>query len=296
MTRYERVCRVLARQALDKVPKGEWQLSPGLVAEILGYKGAIGWEQQAEVREFLGMDLVVVSADDQVAVETIHRWRQETDFFIFALVDGPFQALAKQQDFVDYLLRIGQRDQWIKQLAQQQMVKSIATARQCLQYGAHGVLVADDVAYADGLFVPYPLMQEFFIPLWRQLVQAFSQDKVPVFFHSDGNINSLLPALMAVGCSGIHAIDPLAGMDIRQVKRVYGDRLCLMGNIDCGFLSTASTEAITTTVKDLLTMATRGGGFILSTSSGYLGDDVPAANVIAMYHSAEEFKLKKRGT
>ncbi|MCL5290874.1 MAG: hypothetical protein M1489_07655, partial [Firmicutes bacterium] len=36
------------------------------------------------------------------------------------------------------------------------------------------------------------LMREIFVPLWRYQVQALKNEKVPVFFHSDGNIISLL--------------------------------------------------------------------------------------------------------
>ncbi|MCL5290873.1 MAG: uroporphyrinogen decarboxylase family protein [Bacillota bacterium] len=294
MTKTERVYAAIARRRADRVPKGEWHLSPGLIAGILGSQGSIGWEEEAAVREFLGMDLVVLGTSavhhgPEPNYDSIRRWRAETDFFVFALIDGPFQGTVQQMDFVDFLLRLGRGDERIRKLAAEQAERGLAMARQCLRNGAHGVLLADDVAYTRGLFVQPLLMREIFVPLWRYQVQALKNEKVPVFFHSDGNINSLLPDLVAAGFNGLHSLEPTANMDIARIKKEYGHSLCLMGNIDLGFLIQAGQKEIEAEVKQLMTTAALGGGFIFSTSCGCLGDDVPPDKVIALYRSAEKY-------
>lgn len=302
MKRAERVYKAMARQGVDRVPKGEWHLSPGLIAAILGSQGSIDWEGEAAVREFLGMDLVVLGTSAahhglEPNYDSIRRWRGETDFFIFALIDGPFQGTAQQMDFVDFLLRLGRGDERIKELAAKQAEKGLAMARQCLRSGAHGILLADDVAYTKSLFVQPLLMREFFVPLWRYQVQALKNERVPVFFHSDGNINSLLPDLVAAGFKGLHSLEPTANMDIARIKKEYGHSLCLMGNFDLGFLIKAGEGEIEAAVKQLMTVAAPGGGFIFSTSCGCLGEDVPPDKVIALYRSAEKYGAyeKSRG-
>ena len=40
----------------------------------------------------------------------------------------------------------------------------------------------------------------------------------------------------------LQAIDPVAGMDMLQVKAQVGDRLCLCGNVDCGLLVMGAPE------------------------------------------------------
>ena len=223
MTKAERVYHAIGRRGVDKVPKGEWHLSKGLIAGILGKKGALGWEEEAAVREFLGMDLVALGTDADVngSGPDDHRfrcWRTETDFFIFAVIDGPFQGAARQVGIVDFLLRLDRRDGRMKELAAKQAERNLETARRCLRSGAHGILLADDVAYTDGLFVQYPLLRDIFVPLWKYQVSALKSEKVPVFFHSDGNINSLLPDLITAGFTGLHALESTAGMDIARVK------------------------------------------------------------------------------
>ncbi|MCL1852771.1 MAG: hypothetical protein FWF88_07025 [Peptococcaceae bacterium] len=298
MTRTQRVYDAIARRWTDKVPKGEWCLSAGLIAGILGCQGAIGWEQEAAARESLGMDLVVLGADQEdpseLDYEEFRRWRRETDFFIFALINGPFQGLARKMGWTDFFLMLGDRDDRddrIGEMAARQSALSLASAKNALRNGAHAVLIADDVAQTEGFLVSYPLLRDIFVPLWRASVQTLKEEKVPVFFHSDGNVNGLLPDLIAAGFAGLHSLEPAAGMDIAYIKRQYGADLCLMGNIDLGFLVQAEAEEIAVKVKQLMDAAAPGGGYIFSTSCGCLGDEVPFANLITLYQCAEEYGI-----
>ena len=78
-------------------------------------------------------------------------------------------------------------------------------------------------------------------------------------------------------------------MNIAQLKKHYGSELCLMGNFDLDLLIKAREEEIAAAVKELLKVATPGGGFIFSTCSGCLGENIPPAKVIALYQSAEKY-------
>jgi uroporphyrinogen decarboxylase len=92
--------------------------------------------------------------------------------------------------------------------------------------------------------------------------------------------------------SGIDAINPMepdAGMDIGEVKRKYGGRLCLVGNIDCGYLlSRASVEEVTETVKKCILEAAFGGGFIMS-SSNSIHSSVKPENYVAMIEATHRY-------
>ena len=56
----------------------------------------------------------------------------------------------------------------------------------------------------------------------------------PVMFHSDGNINDLVPMLLDAGVDCVHPLDPY-GVDYREFKKKYGGLVCLAGNIDIEF-------------------------------------------------------------
>ena len=54
--------------------------------------------------------------------------------------------------------------------------------------------------------------------------------------HTDGNIMPILDMIVESGIDALNPIEPAAGMDIGYLKEHYGDRVALVGNIDCGHL------------------------------------------------------------
>jgi uroporphyrinogen decarboxylase len=73
-------------------------------------------------------------------------------------------------------------------------------------------------------------------------------------------------------------------MDIEEVKREYGDRLCLMGNMDLDHLMPFGTpEEIAEQANWLCENIGKEGGFILSTCN-ILMDTIPVENARAIYN------------
>ena len=84
------------------------------------------------------------------------------------------------------------------------------------------------------------------------------------------------------------AVDQAELDTIEQVKRDYGEQLCLMGNLDLDHLMTFGTpEQIAAEVRRLCETIGHGGGFILSTCN-ILIDAIPPENALAMYRAAEK--------
>ena len=80
-----------------------------------------------------------------------------------------------------------------------------------------------------------------------------------------------------------------ASMDIAEMKRVYGDKICLIGNIDCAhLLSFGSPEDVKNAVKECIRKASPGGGHIIS-SSNVIHDGVPPKNYNAMIKTTKEY-------
>jgi len=98
---------------------------------------------------------------------------------------------------------------------------------------------------------------------------------VPAFFHSDGNINAVLPHIFEAGFDGLQCIEPAAGMDLAAVQAQYGKRLCLMGNIDpalvCGLdpsgQAASDPDGLQRAVSRVTALGSHGG-VIFGTCSG----------------------------
>lgn len=224
----------------------------------------------------------------------IGEWSQSTDFFLFALLDGVFQGVASLLDFNEFLMATAYNPAPIKELAEKRAQFLIEQAELCVKAGAHGIMIGEDMAYNQGTFISPKVLRSLFFPVLKAAVAKIKKLGVPVFLHSDGNLNSILEDLVELGIDGLQSLEPEAGMDLAQIKSKYGARVCLMGNLDLGLLTKSTAEEVARVTEEVLTTAAPGSGFILSTSGGILGQDIPAENLAAVSQTLKSWNYTCR--
>ncbi len=143
---------------------------------------------------------------------------------------------------------------------------------------------SDDLAWkAAPLFSP-KFFRDVAVPKIRKTVEKIT---IPWIHHSDGNILPLLDDLIDLGVNGIHPVEPGA-MDINDVKRSYGDKICLLGNIDVNTLSIGTPKDVEEEVKRRIKEIAPGGGYIVSS-----GNSIPSyckpENVLAMVEAIQKY-------
>jgi hypothetical protein len=137
-----------------------------------------------------------------------------------------------------------------------------------LKLGVDGVHGGYDWAAARGPMFSPKHFATFVFPRLKQITDLCHRYGVPYVKHTDGNVNKLLEGMIAAGVDGFQAIEPRAGMDIAHLKRTYGDRLTLIGNVDCAtVLVDGPVEAVRAQTEQVIKTAAPGGGFLLSTSN-----------------------------
>lgn len=108
---------------------------------------------------------------------------------------------------------------------------------------------------------------EFITPYLVQLIAGYRALGFYVIKHTDGNIMPILDQLLEANPHALHSLDPQGGVDIAEVKRLCGDRVCLIGNVNCGLLDTGTDAQVVESVRYALTHGMPGGGYIFSTSN-----------------------------
>jgi uroporphyrinogen-III decarboxylase len=76
-----------------------------------------------------------------------------------------------------------------------------------------------------------------------------------------------------------------------KAKETVGKVSCIAGNVPLDLLCTGSPDEMRTYCKNLIDVAGKGGGFILSTGAGIQGSKAP--NVMAMIESSIEYGVYK---
>ena len=157
-----------------------------------------------------------------------------------------------------------------------------------LERGVHGIHGGYDWAANKGPIFSPRHFRKFVFPRIQQITDLCHRYGVPYIKHTDGNVNSLLDDLIASGIDAFQAIEPRAGMDIAFIKKQYGDRLVLIGNVDCStVLVDGPIEAVKEQTAELIRIAAPGGGFIIS-SSNSIHPGVKPEYYLAMLESAKE--------
>jgi hypothetical protein len=157
-----------------------------------------------------------------------------------------------------------------------------------LKRGVDGVHGGYDWAATRAPMFSPKHFDEFVFSRLKQITDLCHRYGVPYVKHTDGNVNMLIDRMIAAGVDGFHAIEPRAGMDIAQLKRDYGDRLTLLGNVDCStVLVNGPIEAVKAETEQVIRAAAPGGGFILS-SSNSIHPGVKPEYYLAMLETARE--------
>lgn len=138
--------------------------------------------------------------------------------------------------------------------------------------GVPGIYFGDDLAYRSGPMLNPRMLEGLFGDGYRRITETAHSLGMKIIIHSCGNTSSLLGWLADCGFDGVHPLEPTAGMELADAKKAAGDRICLIGNIDVSYiLVSASKEEVYETVREAISDAGAGGGFILAADHSHEG-------------------------
>lgn len=132
-----------------------------------------------------------------------------------------------------------------------------------------GYTLCSDYSFNVNPFFTPDMFAEFNFPYLKQVLDMYRERGFYSIKHTDGNINPILDQIVNAGPDGLHSIDPQGGMNLADVRARYGDRICTIGNVNCGLLQTGTEEEAIADVRRTLHegMADGKNGFIFSTSN-----------------------------
>lgn len=200
---------------------------------------------------------------------------------------GPLTTAYMAMGFERFFLRLFDDPAFVHKLLAIRTRWSVALCQKAVSLGAEVLVVGDDAASQDGPLISPRMWREFVLPYHRQIVDAVD---VPVIWHSDGNLERLLPFAIEAGFAGVHGLQPAAGMDLGRVKEEYGDELVLIGNVDVGVLFEPDLDAVRAEVDRCLAQGAPGGGYMIATcNSIFEGMDPVAVAEMFRYEGAVGF-------
>jgi uroporphyrinogen decarboxylase len=186
--------------------------------------------------------------------------------------------------FAALMEAFGSEPALVRGLVELSVTVNLELAKEAAHRGADFVFSGDDYAATDKPFVSLRMFRELLAPPLKRVLTGFKELGLYVIKHTDGNILPLLDLIVDSGIDALDPIDPIAGLDIGEMKRRFGHRLALKGNVDCAHTLTNGTEKqVVEETLGVMRKAAAGGGLIVS-SSNSIHSGVKPGNYLAMWN------------
>ena len=155
----------------------------------------------------------------------------------------------------------------VKEEADRMVDSALEWQKRFVGSGLDGFALCADYCLNTGPFLSPNMFADFVTPYLRRLIAGQKDMGYHVIKHTDGNIMPILDQLVECRPHALHSIDPQAGVDIAEVKRICGKSVCLIGNVSCGLLDTGTDEECIQSARYALRSGMPGGGYVFSTSN-----------------------------
>jgi uroporphyrinogen decarboxylase len=204
------------------------------------------------------------------------------DLALLGGVLGPFAAAWLLMGYERIGLALYDDPEILTECFKMSVEYSKEAARLSVAAGCHGMWLSEDLGDSHSGFMRLEHFRELLLPHIAELAEYIDGLGIPVLLHSCGCIKQYLPDLAQTKIASVHPLQRTAGMDLKDVKQEYGDRFCIIGNIDSSRTLPYGTPAdVEAEAKEAIETASPGGGFILA-SDHSLHDGIPIENITAL--------------
>lgn len=131
-----------------------------------------------------------------------------------------------------------------------------------------GLALCADYCFNTNPFFPGDLFDELIVPYLKRSIEEYHKMGYYCIKHTDGNIMPIVKKMADCKPDALHSLDPQGGVSLPEVRKIVGDDICLIGNVNCGLLQTGSDEECRNDVlRSLREGMASGRGYVFSTSN-----------------------------
>ena len=201
--------------------------------------------------------------------ELISTIREKGDDAYFLMLHGDATyAIPSGSEMVAFSRRMKRDPEGMKREAAENVAAALARAERLrATTPVDGFALCSDYCFNTGPFMSPNMFDDFVTPFLADLVRGYRSLDYYVIKHTDGDIRPILDRLLVGEPHALHSLDPQAGVDLCEIKRQIGERVCLIGNVNCGLLDTGTDAECIASAEYALKHGMPGGRYIFSTSN-----------------------------
>jgi uroporphyrinogen decarboxylase len=209
------------------------------------------------------------------------RERAGDRYFLMMHGDATF-SIPGGDRMTEFAYRLADDPDGLKREAEARVDGALARGEEIRRHGGlDGFALCADYCFNTGPFLRPSQFAEFVTPYLARLIDGYRDMGFYTIKHTDGNIMPILDQLLQTHPHALHSLDPQGGVDIAEVKRLCGDEVCLIGNVNCGLMDTGTEAEVVASARYALENGMPGGGYVFSTSNCvYTGMDLARYELI----------------
>lgn len=251
-----------------------WHVAePGVIGEVKEYPLA-DWSA-------LGSYTVPWELLDEADFSEVNKGCAETESFVLAGTETrPFERMQFLRGTENLFLDLAYGTPELYRLRDMLHEFSVREMKMWAETDVDAVGFMDDWGTQVSLLISPQAWREFFKPLYRDYCDILRSHGKFVFFHSDGNIESIYPDLIEIGVSAINS--QLFCMDIEGLAAKHKGKITFWGEIDRQrILPFGTPEEVRAAVRRVRSALDDGKGGVIAQCEWGVKD--PAENIEAVF-------------
>ena len=207
-----------------------------------------------------------LSAENMFETARIIRKLTGDKYMLTKHGDGTF-SVPNGNRMYEFAYRIADDPDGLKEEAETKANNAIESNKRAVDAGFDSFILCADYCYNTGPFLSPAQFREYITPYLAKIIKNIRESGAYAIKHTDGDIMPILDQLAECEPHALHSLDPMARVDIKEVKRLVGDKICLCGNVNCALMQTGTDEEVIASAEYALTHGKPNGGYIFSTSN-----------------------------
>jgi MtaA/CmuA family methyltransferase len=200
---------------------------------------------------------------------------------------GPLCTAGYVRGISELMMELAEKPEWVHKLLNlctNLVIDWLARQAEIMGDTVESIFILDDIVG----FLGKNQYLEFAHPYLKKICDAFPKDWIKVY-HNDADVSACLDYLPDCG---FQVLNWGKQIDIGEVKRRVGGRMCLMGNVNPLEIGVRGTAAeVYQATRDVLEKS-QGDGIILSVGGG-VSPGMPRENILAMQQALDEYNARR---
>lgn len=203
-----------------------------------------------------------------------------------------FETAWRMRGFERFLMDLIENPPLVEYLLEQLTAMHLAVSLALTHAGIDILALDDDVAEQTRMLFSPAMWRRYFKPRVKAIIEAcrITNPDLAIFWHSDGNIEAIIPDLIEIGVTILNPVQPDC-MNPAKIKAAYGDQLAFFGTVGTPLRWARGTpDDIRAEVKERIETVGKGGGLIISPAYDLEPEeDIPWENIVAFFDAVEEY-------